>query len=51
MNLFVRALVAGLGATAIWIGGAIIIAGVRAALEGTPERITSVATPLLSLPL
>lgn len=39
MNPIVKLLIALFALVNIWLGAAIVIAGVRAALEGTPDRI------------
>jgi hypothetical protein len=45
----VRGLIALIALTSVWIGLAILIAGIRAGIEGTPERIGAVLAPLTPL--
>lgn len=49
MNPALRALLALFALVNIWIGAAIIIAGIRAALEGEPDRIVRAADVLSRL--
>lgn len=51
MNPVLRSLIALAAFTSIWIGIAIIIAGVRAALEGTPDQIVGAMLLLAAFPV
>ncbi len=49
MSLFVRGAVALFALVNIWVGVAVLVAGISAALEGTPDRISGAALHLAGM--